>query len=67
MSPKITAILTQMMTENISKNVRKLYHKGKIFELLSLYFNISKEMDIDQCPFLADDKNVKKSNKLKKS
>ena len=65
LSPKITAILTQMMSENISKNVRKLYHKGKIFELLSLYFNVSKEMNIDQCPFLADDKNVKKIKQAK--
>ena len=30
-----------------------------------MYFNISKEMDIDQCPFLADDKNVKKIKQAK--
>ena len=60
LSPMMTTILVQMMNENVSDNVKKLYFKGKVFEILSLLFNISKEMDIEQCPFLADDKNVKK-------
>ena len=49
----------------ISDNVKKLYFKGKVFELLSLLFNVGKEMNIEQCPFLADDKNVKKIKKAK--
>tara|TARA_B100000902_G_C27224851_1_gene871599 strand:+ start:354 stop:1229 length:876 start_codon:yes stop_codon:yes gene_type:complete len=65
LSPFIITILTQMFNEKISDNVRKLYIKGKVFELLSLYFNVSKEMDIEQCPFLADDKNVIKIKKVK--
>ena len=56
----MTTILVQMMNENVSDNVKKLYFKGKVFEILSLLFNISKEMNTEQCPFLADDKNVKK-------
>ncbi len=60
LSPMMTTILVQMMNENVSDNVKKLYFKGKVFEILSLLFNISKEMDTEQCPFLADDKNVKK-------
>ena len=65
LSPFIITILTQMLNEKISDNVRKLYMKGKAFELLSLYFNVSKEVDIEQCPFLADDKNVIKIKKVK--
>ena len=65
LSPFIITILTQMLNEKISDNVRKLYMKGKAFELLSLYFNVSKEMDIEQCPFLADDKNVIKIKRVK--
>ena len=55
----MTTILAQMMNQNISDNVKKLYLK-EVFELLSLLFNVGKEMNIEQCPFLADDKNVKK-------
>ena len=64
-SPLIATILTQMLNEKISDNVRKLYIKGKVFELLSLYFNISEELDIEQCPFLSDDQNVIKIKKVK--
>ena len=63
LTPIMTTILVQMMNQTISDNVKKLYFKGKVFELLSLLFNVSKEMNIEQCPFLADDKNVKNSSK----
>mgnify|MGYP001161127198 FL=1 len=65
LSPIMTTILVQMMNQNISDNVKKLYFKGKVFELLSLLFNVGKEMNIEQCPFLADDKNVIKIKKAK--
>ena len=59
----MTTILVQMMNQNISENVKKLYFKGKVFELLSLLFNVGKEMNIEQCPFLADDKLINTPNK----
>ena len=65
LTPIMTTILVQMMNQNISDNVKKLYFKGKVFELLSLLFNVGKEMNIEQCPFLADDKNIKKIKKAK--
>ena len=65
LTPIMTTILVQMMNQKISDNVKKLYFKGKGFELLSLLFNVGKEMNIEQCPFLADDKNVKKIKKAK--
>ena len=65
LTPIMTTILVQMMNQNISENVKKLYFKGKVFELLSLLFNVGKEMNIEQCPFLADDKNIKKIKKAK--
>lgn len=65
LTPIMTTILVQMMNQKISDNVKKLYFKGKVFELLSLLFNVGKEMNIEQCPFLADDKNVKKIKKAK--
>ena len=49
-----------MIFKKISENVKSLYLKGKIFELLGLFFNESNELNIEQCPFLADEKNVVK-------
>ena len=65
LTPIMTTILVQMMNQNIGESVRSLYFKGKVFELLSLLFNVGKEMNVEQCPFLADDKNVKKIKKAK--
>ena len=59
-SPQISTVLNQIMNEKLSENVKNLYLKGKIFELLGMYFNESNYMDIEQCPFLADEKNVVK-------
>ena len=59
-SPQISTILNQIVNEKISENVKNLYLKGKIFELLGLFFNESNELNIEQCPFLADEKNVVK-------
>lgn len=41
-----------------------MYLKGKIYELLSLYFNKSEE-DNQACPFLDDEDNVEKIKKAK--
>jgi AraC-like DNA-binding protein len=59
-TPQISTVLNQIMNEKLSENVKNLYLKGKIFELLGIYFNESNDMDIEQCPFLADEKNVVK-------
>jgi len=42
-----------------------LYFKGKVYELLSLYFNRPENADIEQCPFLVDEENVLKIRKAK--
>ena len=59
-TPQISTVLNQIMNDKLSENVKNLYLKGKIFELLGMYFNESNDMDIEQCPFLADEKNVVK-------
>ena len=64
-SPSKIVILNQMMNYNLHPSVEKLYLKAKIYELLSLYFNKSKDADIEQCPFLADEQNVLKIRKAK--
>ena len=40
-SPQISTILNQIVNEKLSENVKNLYLKGKIFELLGLFFNES--------------------------
>ena len=40
--------------------MKALYLKGKVYELLSLYFNKNEDTDIEQCPFLIDEDNIRK-------
>ncbi|MDB3901279.1 helix-turn-helix transcriptional regulator [Flavobacteriaceae bacterium] len=63
--PMIAVILNQMYQQSLNLTMYKLYLRGKVFELMSLYFSKDKEMDIEQCPFLSDDNNIKKIKKAK--
>ncbi|MBZ9786982.1 AraC family transcriptional regulator [Psychroflexus sp. CAK57W] len=65
-SPAMAVILSQILNFNLHPSVRKIYLKGKAYELIGLYFNRPAEADIEQCPFLDDEVNVKKI-KLAKS
>ncbi|MDB2607159.1 AraC family transcriptional regulator [Zobellia sp.] len=64
-SPAIAVILSQMMNYNLHPSIKELYIKGKVYELISLYFNKSDDADIEQCPFLVDEDNVKRIRKAK--
>ena len=59
-SPSMSIILSQIFNLNIHESMRALYLKGKVYEILSLYFNKSEEMDVEKCPFLVDEENVRK-------
>ena len=60
LEPMMSVVLNQMVQLSVHESMHNLYLKAKVFELMSFYFNRSKEMDIEQCPFLVDDKNIKK-------
>lgn len=64
-SPSISVILSQIINYNLHPSIKALYVKGKIYELIALYFNRSPNADIEQCPYLADEENVKKIKKAK--
>lgn len=64
-SPAIAVILSQMMNYNLHPSIKELYIKGKVYELISLYFNKSTDADIEQCPFLVDEENVRRIRKAK--
>jgi AraC family transcriptional activator of pyochelin receptor len=49
----------------VHKSMQSLYLKGKVYELLSLYFNKNEDADSEQCPFLVDEDNVRKIRKAK--
>lgn len=65
LSPSQAIILSQLWNEQIHPSVQGLYCKGKIYELLSLYFNRNTETSVEQCPFLMDEENVQRIRKAK--
>ena len=58
--PAIAVILSQIMNYNLHASIKELYIKGKVYELIALYFNKSDDADIEQCPFLVNEDNVKR-------
>ena len=59
-TPSMAVVLSQILSSNIHESMKALYLKGKVYELLSLYFNKNEDTDIEQCPFLIDEDNVRK-------
>lgn len=59
-SPIMMPVLSQIINRDPSPIVADLYYRAKALEVLSLYFNGPQDIDLDQCPFLADEKNVAK-------
>ena len=61
----MSVVLSQIMEAKIHESIQILYFKGKVYELLSLFFNKSEDADVEQCPFLVDEQNVRKIRKAK--
>ncbi len=59
-SPSIAVTLNQILNYNLHPSVRDIYLRGKVYELIGLYFNSSEDPDAEQCPFLVDESNIKK-------
>jgi len=59
-SPATAVVLSQLMNFNLHPSIKKLYLKGKVYELISLYFNKTEDADLEQCPYLADEDNVRR-------
>ncbi|MXN92737.1 helix-turn-helix domain-containing protein [Flavobacterium sp. Sd200] len=64
-NPSMAIVLSQLFYFNLHPSVKKLYFKGKVYELLSLYFNRAEDPNAEQCPFLVDEENVIKIRKAK--
>ena len=66
LNPAMAVVLSQMLQAKVHDSIRALYFKGKIYELLSLYFNKGGDEDIESCPFLVDELQVGKIHLAKK-
>ncbi|MEK9603430.1 MAG: AraC family transcriptional regulator [Flavobacteriaceae bacterium] len=64
-SPSMSVVLSQIIENKVHESMQSLYFKGKVYELLSLFFNKSEDADVEQCPFLVDEENVRKIRKAK--
>ncbi|HFS66804.1 MAG TPA: AraC family transcriptional regulator [Flavobacteriia bacterium] len=65
LTPSEDIVLNQIFSNKLHKSLEILYLKGKIFELLSLYFNFNENDDDEKCPFLEDEDNVEKIKQAK--
>ncbi len=63
--PTVLIVLKQIINANVNSSLRDLYIKGKIYELLSLYFQKDESIEGDYCPFLVDERDVSKIRKAK--
>lgn len=64
-SPSMAVVLSQILNFNLNPSIKHIYLKGKLYELIALYFNRPDEVDVEQCPFLADEDNLRKIRKAK--
>jgi len=58
--PSEIIVLNQMFNYGLHSSLEKLYTKGKVYELLSLYFHKTDKDKVHNCPFLEDEENVEK-------
>jgi AraC-like DNA-binding protein len=60
-----TSVLNQIFNFSLHASLEKLYLKGKVLELISLYFHKPDKKGVETCPFLEDSDNVEKIQKAK--
>ena len=63
--PSVLMVLKQMVENNISPSVQKLYITGKIYELLSLHFQQEESNNGEYCPYLVNEGDVSKIKQAK--
>ncbi len=59
-SPQMSIVLNQILNFNVNSSIKTLYVKGKVYELLSLFFNTNEGTETEKCPFLIDEDYVQK-------
>ena len=64
-SPAVAVILSQIMNFNLHPSVQELYMRAKVYELMALYFNKGVDTDLENCPFLVDEDELRKIRRAK--
>ncbi|PDH44824.1 MAG: AraC family transcriptional regulator [Flavobacteriales bacterium MED-G22] len=65
-TPSMAVVISQILQAKIHPSMRNLYLRGKVYELLSLFFNVTEEnAATEQCPFLLDEENVRRIRSAK--
>jgi len=62
-SSEIANSVEQLISHAINPSFKKLYIRGKVFEILSLYFNETFNEDVEQCPFVDNSDEIVKIKK----
>ena len=65
-SPILSMVIDQLFMVKIASGTQNLYYRGKVFEILSLYFSPGEDKTAEKCPFLLDEANVEKIRMAKK-
>lgn len=65
LNPNESMVLNQIFHYGLHSSLEKLYSRGKVYELISLYFHKSDVDGVQNCPFLEDEANVEKIQKAK--
>lgn len=58
-APMLQMVLNQLFSVQLSEHAMSLFSRGKMLEILSLYFS-TKTPDTEACPFLKDEEVVRK-------
>ena len=64
-TPQMAIVLNQILNFNVNSSIKNLYVRGKVYELLSLFFNTNEGVENEKCPFLIDEDYVQKIKKAK--
>lgn len=65
LSPAMAIVVSQLIENRLHTALKNIYNKGKVYELISLYFNKTEDTNLEQCPYLADDQNIRKIRQAK--
>ncbi len=52
--------MSQIINYKLNSSIKTLFIKAKVYELIALYFNKIEDADVEQCPFLVDEENIKR-------
>ncbi len=64
-SSEIANCVEQLKSNAFNNTFRSLYVRGKVFEILSLYFTETFNKDLQQCPFVSNSDEIVKIKKAK--